>query len=195
MQFKSQKRIQSECKFCKKRDVLVVSEVTKESVKFITLSCGHTVPEKLSVTKAAEILLKDGKSLWKYQVTGYHFAEKSGFNCLIADEQGLGKTIQAVALITHHWQELKPILIVVKGSLTVQWQKHILLGAGRFAQILVRNTEPIKELGIWIVSWDMTLKLEPKIRDLKVKTVIGDEVQMIKSHDAKRTQGIREICK
>lgn len=188
-------KIKSECPICKKKDVHEIKHSTLNKFRFITLSCGHSYTEKLSVTKDEIIRLEDGKILWKFQVEGVHFAERSSFRCLIADQQGLGKTIQSIALLKLHWNELKPILIICKGGLTLQWQKHILLGLGMFAQILNRKSDIIPGLNIWIMSFDMTHKLSDEIKKLGIKTIIADEVQMIKNHDAKRTQGIREIVR
>ena len=186
-------KIKSECPICKKLNVTEVGHVNLKKTRFITLNCGHTYAEKLSITDSESITLKDGKNLWKFQVDGVHFAEKSGFNCLIGDEQGLGKTIQAVALINLHWDELKPILVIVKASLTYQWQKHILLGCERFAQIITSKSEIIPNNNIWIISYDLTHKLAGELNKLNIKTIISDEIQMIKNHEAKRTNGLRSI--
>ena len=188
-------KIKSECPICHKKDIEEIKHQKIGSHRFISLNCGHHYTEKLSITKDEEIILKDGRKLRPYQVKGYHFAEESGFNCLIADEQGLGKTVQALALINGHWNDLKPILVICKGSLTVQWQRQILTGCERFAQIIVRGTEILPHLGIWIVSFDMSYKLKKEIEKLKIKTIIADEIQAIKNHEAKRTNGVRDIVK
>lgn len=187
-------KIKFKCPSCGKENLESAKKKTLGKFVITTLPCGHTYVEKVTTTEFEKINLKDGKELWKFQVEGFHFAEISNFNCIIADQQGLGKTIQATALIYVHWKELNPILVICKGSLTIQWQKHILLETGRFAQILDSNTRMIlPNLGIWIVSFDMTHKLADKIEKLKIKTVIADEIQMIKNHKAKRTNGVRKI--
>lgn len=161
--------------------------------RFVTLECGHTYKEALGITNVESIRLSDGKELYPYQVKGVHFAEESAFNCLIADEQGLGKTIQSVALLQLHLEELKPVLIVVKASLTYQWQRHIMQELEKFAQIVTTKSDILPGLSIYITSWDTAGKLESEWKKVGIKTVILDECQMMKNHDAKRTNGIRAI--
>lgn len=188
-------KIQSSCPHCHRQGVQELTHRNIGSFRFITLDCGHHYSEKLSLTKIEEIILNDKRKLRPYQIEGVKFAEESGFNCLIGDEQGLGKTVQALAILNIHWDELKPILVICKGSLTVQWQRQIATGCGKFAQILVRGSFPIPGLNIWIVSFDMTHKLKGDIEKLKIKTIIADEIQTIKNHEAKRTQGVRDIVR
>src|SRR4030067_1311251 len=89
--------------------------------------------------------------------------------------------------------ELKPILIVVKACLTVQWQKYILQQLEKFAQIVTTKDKFLPNLAMYIISYDTAGKLEPESRKAGIKTIILDECQMIKNHDAKRTNGIRSI--
>lgn len=188
-------RIVSQCPKCGRANIKEISHKKIGKFRYSEFSCGHSVVQKLSITEDEKIQLEDGKTLWKFQVEGVHFAEKAGFNCLIADQQGLGKTIQAIAILKLHWDELRPILIVCKGSLVYRWQRFILFGLKKFAQIIDRKTAIIPDLGIWIISFDMTHKLHKDIEKLKIKTVIADEVQMIKNDDAKRTNGLRKIVR
>src|SRR5574337_598524 len=103
-------KIISQCPVCNKKGVTEKSFFNIGKSKFITLDCGHSYKQDISITEDTSIVLNDGKKLYPFQVEGVHFAEKSGFSCLIADEQGLGKTIQAIALLHLHMDELKPIL-------------------------------------------------------------------------------------
>ena len=186
-------KITSQCPICSKKNIKEVKHLNIGKSRFITLDCGHTYKETLSISDSLDIQLLDGKVLYPYQVEGVHFAERSSFNCLIGDEQGLGKTIQALGLIHLHMDELKPILIVVKAGLTVQWQKYILQQLEKFAQIVTTKDKFLPNLAMYIISYDTAGKLEPEIRMAGIKTIILDECQMIKNHDAKRTNGIRSI--
>jgi SNF2 family DNA or RNA helicase len=188
-------RIIATCPICGKDKVTEKKHFKLGSRRFITLSCGHTFTEKLSLTKEDKIVLKDGKDLYGYQVKGVKFAEESGFNCLIADQTGLGKTIQAVAIMNLHWGELKPFLIVCKGSLVYQWRRHIELGCEKLAQVIDAKNEPLKGIGCYIVSFDMLHKLSSTINKLGIKTIIADEIQMIKNPSAKRTNGLRRVVR
>jgi SNF2 family DNA or RNA helicase len=183
----------SECPICHKKSVTETSCYNLGKSKFITLDCGHTYREKVSVTISDEIILKDGKSLYPFQVKGVHFAEQSGFNCLIADEMGLGKTIQALGILQLHLEELKPVLVIAKASLTIQWQRHILSSLEKFAQIVNSKTDILPNLSIYITSFDTVGSIQAKLKKLNLKTIIVDECQMLKNHETKRTNAIREL--
>ncbi len=185
-------KIISKCPVCNKKGVTEKSHFDIGKAKFITLDCGHSYEIEISLTDDNSIVLKDGKSLYPFQVEGVHFAEKSGFSCLIADEQGLGKTIQAIGLIHLHMDELKPILCVVKSSLTLQWQRHIMLELEKFAPVVWRNSDIISA-PIYLTSFDMVGKIDWSKFKPTIKTVIVDECQYIKSHDAKRTNALRAL--
>lgn len=185
-------KIVSECPKCHKKNVTEKSFFNVGKSKFITLNCGHTYKQEISVTANEDIQLLDGKKLYPFQVKGVHFAETSGFNCLIADEQGLGKTIQAIGLIHLHMDELKPILCIVKSSLTLQWQRHILVELEKFAPVINKNSD-IVPAPIYIVSFDMVGKIDWSKFKPSIKSIIVDECQYIKSHEAKRTQAVRAL--
>src|SRR5439155_19386887 len=65
------------------------------------------------------------KTAYDFQVSGVHFVEKAGFNALIADQMGLGKTIQALITLKRNKATLTPTLIIVKGSTILQWAKEL----------------------------------------------------------------------
>jgi len=165
----------------------------------------------IGVSDQEHYTLKDGRGLYPFQVTGKKFIESSNFRCQISDEMGLGKTIQAVAAINDHFEDLKPIIIVVKASLTYNWFKEILSGTGRISQIFESGDTLIPGVEIVLISFDT---LSPRTRLNKKtgitrtdrsnldkiiayspKTLIIDECQMMKNHEAKRTNAIRELVR
>lgn len=97
----------------------------------LKLKCGHLVhKEHLAATETSlaetSFYSLDGlKKTRHYQVEGFDFIKQSGFNCLVADQQGLGKTIEALLILRENPKELLPVLILVKGSTIWQWQREI----------------------------------------------------------------------
>jgi superfamily II DNA or RNA helicase len=63
-------------------------------------------------------------ALLPFQVDGVKFALKRKGRCLIADEMGVGKTVQALALATCY-RDKWPLLIVVPASLRLSWAEEI----------------------------------------------------------------------
>lgn len=191
------RKIESECPVCHTKNVSEISHTISQiaQVKWVKLSCGHSYKIKLELTKKRTIVLDDGKELYPYQFEGFKFAEQSNFNCLIADEQGLGKTIQAIAVLHEHLDILKPTLVICKASLTLQWQRHILLEIGKFAQVIYKKDDPIVPCPVYIISFDMVSKIDWTKFKPAIKSVIVDECQYIKNHEAKRTQAVRDLIK
>src|SRR3990167_9284674 len=69
----------------------------------ITLACGHLVSyQSLKSNEYEAIQSSDKRSLKQYQIDGVKFGEEADCNFILADEQGLGKTIQALALLRLH---------------------------------------------------------------------------------------------
>lgn len=185
-------KIISECPVCHKQGVTQLKQHNFGKLKFIVLDCGHTYKEKLSVTDSGiEIKFADGKVPYPFQLEGIHFAERANFNCLIADEPGLGKTIQGLGILKLHLDELKPVLVIVKASLTIQWQRYFVTCLEKFAQIVNSKSDLVPNLSIYITSYDTAGKID--WTKINPKTIILDECQMIKNHEAKRTNAIRDI--
>lgn len=198
----------SQCPICKKKGVQEKSHFNCGSKRFITFDCGHTISEdRVQTIEIDQIKLADGRILYPFQREGVKFAEESNFRCLIGDEMGLGKTIQAVGSIALHYEELKPILCIVKSSLTFQWMKELITGTGiPLVQVVDTKTSPLPGFGIYITSFDSlpprttktgktTSGLIEKFKPLGLKTLVIDECQMMKNHLSNRTQAIRDLVR
>lgn len=154
---------------------------------FVSGQCGHciTIPKEKS-TSYDSLLTSDGKTFRPYQVEGVKFAESANGRCLIADEQGLGKTWQGVGYLKLHLENL-PAIIVTKTTLTHQWYKEIqriIHEQKLICQVIKSGKErAIQGMDVYICSWDM-LKNEDLFEFCitKPNTIIFDECQAIKNH-------------
>ena len=194
--------------------------------KLITLGCGHCITESsiagneslsyenlisydasptcIHVWDKSKCIKCPAKRLMPFQIEGIKFAEKSNARTGIFDEQGLGKTVQALALLRLH-PELLPAVIVVKSTLKKQWFRQIqtwtggksIEGQGNYlTQVLFTSIErPIPSaFGIYITSYDI-LKTEGMFDGVEVKTLILDECQTIKNHLAGRSKAVQLLGK
>lgn len=167
------------------------------------LKCGHIIMEEL-VKEIEPQAYKDlrsiqGKTPLGYQVEGANFLEKSNGRALLADEQGLGKTVQALMYLSLH-QEMWPFLWIAKASTKIQVFKEIVDWLGLPSQIMSGSSEIplLTHFKSMIVSADTLARakwIDDETVHSGIRTIIIDECQSIKNMEAKRTQAIRKLCK
>lgn len=132
--------------------------------------------------------LPDGA--YPFQKDGVRQVERWRGRALIADDPGLGKTIQALIWIHCH-PELKPALLVVPATVKINWRRETLTWAPGRKSIIIygRKDDPLPEnLDIVIVNYDIlnwSLKREPgellpdfKERDKKTKRLYHDLIKI-----------------
>ena len=184
----------------------VVHESKLNGKLFHKLSCGHTTfVTKMLETKEESFfdsfVSHRGDHLLPFQVKGAQFALETNARCLIADDTGLGKTPQSLAVMKQ--AALKPALIVCKAGLRDQWEHAYYNWVGEdfgLARVIREpriDTVMPKLFPITIVSFESLHRcawLEDDELLSKFKLVIIDEVQKIKSLSAKMTQAVRRLC-
>src|SRR6266702_7370078 len=81
-----------------------------------------------SVEKLASVLSDAQVDLNPHQIEAALFAFRNPFSrgAILADEVGLGKTIEAGLLLSQHWAERKRrLLVIVPANLRRQWQQEL----------------------------------------------------------------------
>lgn len=201
--------IKKECPTCKKIAV-EASRMVLGATTVIKLECGHNLFQASSVSKNdkvyEDITFSDGKKLRPYQIDAVKFAENSDFNCIIADEQGLGKTIELLSIFRLHYEKLFPAVLVVPTNVKIQWlfeinriccpnnnsEEH-----SRFLTQVIQSTKEraLPGFQIYIVTFDM-LKKENLFEYVpNIKTIVIDECQRIKNHLSDRAKAVQRIAK
>ncbi len=131
-----------------------------------------------------------------FQIAGVQFAEEANCRVLIADEQGLGKTLEALALLKLHSNELMPAVVATKATIKKQWMHQIWDWIpGCKVQILYSGNEvAVPGFDVYITSYAMLTK--PDVwRLIEPKTLVLDECQSITNHLANRSKGAQRIGK
>src|SRR5215510_14538697 len=157
----------------------------------VTLECGHLLAAtQLSTNVDIETCL-NGIKLRPFQIEGVKRLQKASARAILADEQGLGKTIQILALLKLHPEELMPAVIVVPSSVRGQWHHEIRekCGVKGFLTQAIMSGKEMAAPGfdISITTYDL-LKNENAfdiVKD-KIKFLVLDECQRIKNHDTGR---------
>lgn len=168
----------------------------------VTLKCGHIVFQ----SKAEEADDYDitsytrGHKLKPFQIEGVKFGEASNFRCLIGDDTGLGKMVQAMAMLRLH-PELLPALVVTKATLKHQWFHELREWCGKESDYLTQLLASGKEKAlpgfqVYIATYDY-IKNEDAFDMLEghIKTIIIDECQAVKNHLSGRGKAIQKVSK
>jgi SWI/SNF-related matrix-associated actin-dependent regulator 1 of chromatin subfamily A len=131
---------------------------------------------------------------YPYQMQGISFAQSRAGRCLIADDQGLGKTIQAIG-----WMQLNPhigpVIIVCPAVVKLNWARELKTWAGIDATVLSGTTPYICTGHAFVINFDILHYWLPTLLALNPQAAIVDEVQFIKSGKTKRTKAVRKLSR
>lgn len=129
-----------------------------------------------------------------HQIDAALFAFKSPFSkgAILADEVGLGKTIEAGIVISQYWAERKrKILIIMPSALRKQWQQElqekfflpsIILETKSFnAEIKNGNLNPFEQEQITICSYQFARSKDIYIKKINWDLVVIDEAHRLRN--------------
>jgi SWI/SNF-related matrix-associated actin-dependent regulator of chromatin subfamily A-like protein 1 len=134
-----------------------------------------------------------GGELKPFQRAGvsYLLSQRRAF---LADEQGLGKTIEALA--TLEADGAYPAIVVCPASLKLNWLRELSLWLpGRRAQALsgTRTDAPIERADVTVVNYDIVAGRLPALQALGPRALVLDESHYCKNAAAKRTQAVQQL--
>ncbi len=155
----------------------------------LTKRCSSDNPEKIAATLAdAQVDLNP------HQVEAALFAFRSPLSkgAVLADEVGLGKTIEAGILLSQKWAERKRhLLVIVPSSLRKQWNQEltdkfflpsIILETKSFNERLKQgNLNPFSTGEIVICSYQFARSKEAYVRQTAWDLVIIDEAHRLRN--------------
>ena len=151
------------------------------------LSNQDDLPEYLNTTLVAP----EGLDYLPYQKAGIAYALKLG-NALIADEPGLGKTIQAVG-VSNALPDVRTILIMAPASLKINWNREFEkwdtkgLSVGRVAD---GKPDSWPDTDVVVINFDLVEQHYDRLTEKPWDILVIDEAHALKNEDAKRTRAI-----
>jgi len=164
------------------------------------------IVESLNAVLPAKLM----ESLADFQKLGVHWgAIKKKGRCLIADEPGLGKTIQAIGIAYSFIAEW-PLLIIAPSSARYHWQIEIAKWlkdedgtchvTEEEVQVLTGGSQPLdSNLKVLVVSYDLFDRVKDVIQSVNAgqgfKVMIADECHMLKNQNTKRAKAILPMLK
>lgn len=171
--------------------------------KYSTFDSRHKIIQLIDIADYIEFNFKSvcGEfEAWDFQQDGIQFAADSGFRCLIADEPGLGKTIQS-SLIIHNTPKLRPVVVAVKSSIAYNWMRELekWFSSEWTSSTIIRNGKQklCPGFDVYIISMDLLGKngMAEKISEvLKPKMLIVDEAHALKDPGSNRTKAVVKLC-
>jgi len=147
--------------------------------------------------------LKEECPIMDFQKEGIKFGLSRGGRCLIGDEMGLGKSLQALAIIASYRSEW-PVLVVVPSSLRLMWKDQALtwlphhLTADQVTVLDKGKQKVPSDAQLVVIGYDLLgrnpeFRVGPNGKDYQVAII--DEAHYIKSAGAKRTEAVLDIAK
>ena len=138
------------------------------------------------------------KSLYRFQKQGIIFGIKKFSRLLIADEMGVGKTVQAIGL-SSLYQKDWPVLVICPSSLKFAWRDEITTWLAEIlteddVQVIKHSKHDFKQdKKYYVISYDLSVTMVDKIIEKIFNYIIADEAHYLKSRTAKRTQSLTPI--
>ena len=158
-------------------------------------------------------------AMFPFQREGVRFALERGGRCLIGDQMGLGKTVQAIACASVYKQEW-PCLILVPTSLRGAWEQALVkwlgdevmgnelfgngkgkspnsnailsIGSGAEGKKLLTYGSGLK---FCIVPYSLVTKIQQTLIQKRFQVVICDESHFLKDGKAQRTKAVVPLLK
>lgn len=118
-------------------------------------------------------------------------------NTLIGDDQGIGKTITAIAALNK--LESESVLIVVPASLQLNWERELRKWLVKDLSVEILNSKNVKSIwypNIIICSYNALLNMDimQVLASRTYDVMIMDEVHFIKNKTAKRTKAVQYLA-
>ena len=147
-----------------------------------------------SVEKLTAVLADAQVDLNPHQIEAALFAFRSPFSkgAILADEVGLGKTIEAGLLLAQKWAERKRrMLVIVPANLRKQWTQELadkfylpcaILEARSFnAAVRAGNLNPFQQDAIIVCSYQFARGKEPYLRQTAWDLIVIDEAHRLRN--------------
>ena len=131
--------------------------------------------------------------LMPFQKAGVEYATRKK-RTFIADEVGLGKTVQAISTI--HELNSYPILILCPSFLKLNWQKEYKKWLKEDKEIHIINgmdSYKLPKADIYIINYYIISSHVKELKKLNLEGLIADESHALKSYNSQRTKAVQKL--
>ena len=140
------------------------------------------------------------ESLFPFQLQGIQWAVRNEGRCILADDMGLGKSIQALGIAMYYKQEW-PVLIVAPASMVATWVEQVKRWIPELEEdvdveaIFEGKNARFEGKAMNIMSYDLAVKLICTIKGKKFRVIIADESHAIRNRETKRSKTLVPLFK
>lgn len=138
-----------------------------------------------------------GVTLYKFQETALKYIESKDGKALLSLEQGLGKTIIALAYLCLH-PELRPVVIVCPAVVKLNWMRETVRCLTKERNVFIvsgRKKSTLTRKGIIIINYDILQNHLDSFFMINPKVLISDEIHYVKNPTTKRSKALRQLGK
>ena len=177
-----------------------IAEYIAGNVKRVSISQATELNDDMVAELQARLfgVFPEGLGLYPFQYVGVAFAELAEGRCLIGDEMGIGKTIQAIAFAALHHKP--PFIVVCPSNVKYNWYNELQKWLpDKTAHVVNSGKEEIPLSDFIIINYELVLenKQLPRLLDMIPIGIIIDESHYLKNSKAKRTQAtlrLAQLC-
>lgn len=161
--------------------------------------------QELSSPESLDIEVPESlrKVLRNYQKTGYRWLKtlcKYGFGGILADDMGLGKSLQVIAMLLSQKRE-KPSIIVCPTTLILNWVSELNKFAPSLKVLPVMGSleerkqllSGAKEQDVVITSYELIRRDDDLYKNIDFLYAIVDEAQFIKNPETRNARSVKTL--
>ena len=132
-----------------------------------------------------------GGELRPFQRAGVRYALEAR-RTFIADEQGLGKTVEALAALEE--DDAYPAVVICPASLKLNWQRETARWLPhREVRVLSGTSAVLYDADITILNYEIVHAHSANLALKRLRAIVLDESHYVKNPRAKRTQAVRKL--
>jgi SWI/SNF-related matrix-associated actin-dependent regulator of chromatin subfamily A-like protein 1 len=133
-----------------------------------------------------------GGELAPFQWAGVRYALRAR-RVFLADEQGLGKTVEALATVEA--DDAYPAVVVCPASLKLNWEREAHRWLPHREVAVVNGRAPVPPTAeITIVNYEIVAAHREALARIRPRALVVDESHLCKNPQAKRTQAVRRLA-
>jgi SWI/SNF-related matrix-associated actin-dependent regulator 1 of chromatin subfamily A len=145
-------------------------------------------------TRLDKVLAPDVE-LYPFQYVGVAFAEMAHGRCLIGDDMGIGKTMQALAYAALNTERF-PCVVVCPANVKYNWRNELTRWLPQHSvHVVDTGKEEIPSTDFIIINFDLMTKQKDRLLALAPDIIIVDESHLLANSKAQRTKSTLALCR